>query len=176
MADLVRLRPIAAKDLELFERLREDPAEAGDIDFFGFRNPGEVRRRFAEGAFLGETAGSLAVAAVEDDRFVGEVQWHQVMQGPASPCWNIGISLLVAERGKGYGKGSQRLLAEYLFATTKVNRVEASTEAANIAEQRALESAGFTREGVLRGACFRGGAWRDMVGYSILRAEVPARD
>jgi RimJ/RimL family protein N-acetyltransferase len=43
---------------------------------------------------------------------------------------------------------------------------------ANIAEQRALEWAGFTREGVLRGACFRAGAWRDMVMYSVLRAEV----
>ncbi|HET9171923.1 MAG TPA: GNAT family protein [Actinospica sp.] len=176
MADLVRLRPIAAKDLELFERLREDPSEAGEFDFFGFRNPGETRRRFAEGGFLGETAGSLAVAAADDDRFVGEVQWHRVLQGPDSPCWNIGIMLLAGERGKGFGKQSQRLLAEYLFAHTKVNRVEASTEVVNIAEQRALERAGFTREGVLRGACFRAGAWRDMIGYSILRAEVPAKE
>ncbi|MFE9450159.1 GNAT family N-acetyltransferase [Streptomyces sp. NPDC006739] len=43
---------------------------------------------------------------------------------------------------------------------------------ANIAEQRALEWAGFTREGILRGACFRAGAWHDMVMYSVLRAEV----
>jgi RimJ/RimL family protein N-acetyltransferase len=174
MPDLVRLRPIAERDLDLFERLREDPAEAGELDFFGFRNPGETRRRWAEQGFLGHEAGSLAVAAVEDDRFVGEVQWHRVMQGPDSPCWNIGIMLLAAERGKGYGKHSQRLLAEYLFAHTKVNRVEASTEVKNIAEQRALEWAGFTREGVLRGACFRAGTWRDMVGYSILRADVPS--
>jgi RimJ/RimL family protein N-acetyltransferase len=174
MSDLVRLRPIASKDLDLFERLREDPAEAGELDFFGFRNAGTVRRQWAEGGFLSEGAGSLAVAAVDDDRFVGEVQWHQVLQGPASPCWNIGIMLLTAERGKGFGKHSQRLLAEYLFGTTKVNRIEASTDATNVAEQRALERAGFTREGVLRGACFRAGAWRDMVLYSILRAEVVA--
>ena len=77
--------------------------------------------------------------------------------------------LLAAERAKGYGGHAQRLLAEYLFAHTQVNRVEASTEVANVAEQRALESAGFTREGVLRGACFRNDAWRDMVMYSMLR-------
>jgi len=39
-----------------------------------------------------------------------------------------------------------------------VNRIEASTEITNIGEQRALERAGFTREGVLRGATFQGGA------------------
>jgi RimJ/RimL family protein N-acetyltransferase len=175
MSDLVRLRPLVESDLDLAERLYEDPAEAGEFDFFGFRNPGSLRQQWERG-FLSAEGGRLAVAAAIDDRFVGEVQWHQVLQGPASPCWNIGISLLAVERGKGYGKRAQRLLAEYLFAHTKVNRIEAGTEVVNIAEQRALESAGFTREGVLRGACFRRGAWRDMVSYSILRAEVALED
>jgi RimJ/RimL family protein N-acetyltransferase len=167
----VRLRPVANTDLDLLERLYEDPAETGGLAFFGYRNPGLLRRRWTEEGLISPEGGHLAIAA-GDGRFVGDVQWHQVMQGPASPCWNIGIALLAAERGKGYGKHAQRLLAEYLFAYTQVNRVEASTEVDNVAEQRALESAGFTREGVLRGACFRGGAWRDMVMYSILRSEV----
>ena len=41
---------------------------------------------------------------------------------------------------------AQQLLIRYLFAHTPVNRVEATTEIANVAEQRALEKAGFTRE------------------------------
>jgi RimJ/RimL family protein N-acetyltransferase len=167
----VRLRPVAEKDLDLFDRLHEDPAEAGEHGFFGYRNPGQLRRQWAERGFLSAQGGRLAIAG-DDDRFVGEVQWHEVFQGPASPCWNIGVSLLTAERGKGYGKQAQRQLVEYLFAHTKVNRIEAGTETTNIAEQRALEWAGFTREGILRGACFRAGAWRDMVMYSVLRAEV----
>ncbi|WP_151769640.1 GNAT family N-acetyltransferase [Streptomyces abyssomicinicus] len=172
MSEHVRLRPVAERDLDLFERLHEDPAEAGELGFFGHRNPGQLRRQWSERGFLTAEGGRLAVAHADDDRFLGEVQWHQVLQGPASPCWNIGILLLTAERGNGYGKRAQRLLVEYLFAHTQVNRVEAGTEVANVAEQKALEWAGFTREGVLRGACFRGGAWRDMVGYSVLRAEV----
>ncbi|MFC9281313.1 GNAT family N-acetyltransferase [Streptomyces collinus] len=169
--DNVRLRPVAEKDLDLLERLHEDPAELGELGFFGHRNPGQLRRQWAEHGFLTAQGGRLTIAG-DDDRFVGEVQWHEVFQGPASPCWNIGVSLLTAERGKGYGKHAQRRLVEYLFAHTKVNRIEAGTEVTNIAEQRALERAGFTREGVLRGACFRAGAWRDMVMYSVLRAEV----
>ena len=48
-------------------------------------------------------------------------------------------------------------------------RLEADTETGNIAEQRALEKSGFTREGVLRSTVFRDGQWRDVVRYRLLR-------
>jgi RimJ/RimL family protein N-acetyltransferase len=44
----------------------------------------------------------------------------------------------------------------------------------NIAEQRALEAAGFQREGVTRGAQWRDGAYHDGILYAVLRAD-PAR-
>lgn len=169
--DHVHLRPVSEQDLDLLEHLHGDRAELGELGFFGYRNLGQLRRQWAEGGFFSAQGGRLVIAG-DDDRFLGEVQWHEVFQAPESPCWNLGVSLLAAERGKGYGKQAQRQLVEYLFAHTKANRVEACTEAANIPEQRALEWAGFTREGVLRGACFRAGAWRDMVMYSVLRADV----
>ena len=64
---------------------------------------------------------------------------------------------------------ARRLLAGYLLATTTLSRVEASTEAGNLAGQRALEKAGFTRAGVRRGSQFRDGLWRDMALYGRLR-------
>ena len=57
-------------------------------------------------------------------------------------------------------------------AGTLAERIEAETDVENIAEQRALERAGFTREGVLRHTQFRAGRWRDNIIYSVLRAEV----
>jgi len=57
----------------------------------------------------------------------------------------------------------------YLFETTEVNRVEASTDVENLAEQRSLEKAGFRREGIQRGSQFRAGAYHDLVVYSRLR-------
>ncbi|MEO6713505.1 MAG: GNAT family protein, partial [Mycobacteriales bacterium] len=59
----------------------------------------------------------------------------------------------------------------HLFATTDVFRIEASTDVENVAEQRSLERAGFTREGVLRRAQFRSGAYHDIVLYSRLRTD-----
>jgi [ribosomal protein S5]-alanine N-acetyltransferase len=52
-----------------------------------------------------------------------------------------------------------------------VLRLEAGTLADNIAEQRALEKAGFTREGTLRCVQFVNGDWRDVVIYSRLRTD-----
>jgi RimJ/RimL family protein N-acetyltransferase len=104
---------------------------------------------------------------------VGELSWLKVFNGPPpnGDCWNMGIWIAPEHRGKGHGTESQRLGAAYLFAHTLMERVEAGTEADNVGEQRALEKAGFTREGVLRRACFRGGEWRDMVVFSKLRGE-----
>ncbi|MGO8876498.1 MAG: GNAT family N-acetyltransferase [Acidimicrobiales bacterium] len=74
-------------------------------------------------------------------------------------------------RGQGYGSEAQRQLAEYLFSTRLIERLEAATEVENVAEQHALETAGFSREGILRHTQFRAGQWRDTVLYSRLRSD-----
>jgi RimJ/RimL family protein N-acetyltransferase len=175
VTELVHLRPIAEAELDLAELLYEDPGEASEYGFFGFQNPGGLRRGFAEGGFISEAHGRLAVAlgpAGAAGEFIGEVSWRRAQTGPTSYSWDIGIGLLARAREHGYGTRAQRLLAEYLFAHTQVNRIAAETEVGNIAEQRSLEKAGFTREGTLRGSSFRAGKWRDMVSYSIVRADV----
>jgi RimJ/RimL family protein N-acetyltransferase len=88
---------------------------------------------------------------------------------PDSRAWQLGISLLPAARGHGYGAEVLRQVADYLFANTDANRVEGSTDIENVASQRALEKARFTREGVNRAAQFRAGAYHDLVLYSRLR-------
>lgn len=175
MTRLVHIRPVVEAELDRLELLYEDPDEASQYGFFGYQNPGGLRRGFAEKGFISEDHGRLAVVlgcAGEVGEFIGEVSWQKAQTGPSSFSWNIGIGLLTSARGQGYGTRAQRLLAEYLFAHTQVNRIAAETEVDNLAEQRSLEKAGFTREGILRGSCFRAGRWRDMASYSILRAEV----
>ena len=115
----------------------------------------------------------LVADAVSGER-LGLVNWLPVMYGPTTACvaWNIGIGLLPTARGRGVGTLAQRLLVEHLFATTPYDRIEADTEVANIAEQRALEKAGLRREGVLRGVHPRDGIRRDVVKFGILRTDL----
>ena len=113
----------------------------------------------------------------EDGVAVGDVSWHTVWYGPnqASRTFNIGISLAGPARGRGIGTRAQRLLVEYLFVSTDVARVEASTDVANVPEQRSLEKAGFVREAVLRSAQSRVDGRHDLVVYSFLRSDLPLR-
>lgn len=164
----VRLRPLRPSDIAALE---EDAATLDDIDVFTFAASNAVSRRYASDGGLGVEQGALAVDV--DGECVGLVSWIAVQHGPTPACraWNIGIRLLPDHRRKGYGGPAQRQLVDYLFATTTAERVEAGTDVDNRAEQRALERAGFTREGVLRSAQFRAGGWRDVVLFSRLRSD-----
>ena len=115
--------------------------------------------------------GSLAVVA--DGRLCGTVGWHWVHWGPnrGSHCPMLGIWLEPDARGQGIGTAAQQGAVDLLFRHTNVNRIEAHTDVENVGEQRALEKAGFTQEGVVRGGQWRDGDYRDGYLYSILRAE-----
>lgn len=167
----VWLRPLSPADAELLEAGYD--ADADPYNWAGFRQPGWVAASLAERRTLRDDAGQLAVVDAED-QLLGDVGFHKVATGAgaASWCWEIGITLLPPHRGKGYGSAAQRALAVYLFSTTIANRVEADTDAGNVAEHRALERAGFTREGVRRGYQWRDGAWHDSVVYAVLRGEL----
>ncbi|HEY7597313.1 MAG TPA: GNAT family protein [Actinophytocola sp.] len=116
----------------------------------------------------------LSILDTDSGELLGGVSWHAVDYGGTLGCqaWNIGIGLVPAARGRGVGTLAQRLLVEHLFATTEVDRVEAGTDVENVGEQRALEKAGFRREGVLRGTQLRGGIRHNLVHYGILRSDL----
>ncbi|MBT0771053.1 GNAT family N-acetyltransferase [Kineosporia sp. J2-2] len=165
------LRAVGAEDLDLLGQWRNDPEhESVYGDFLPMaRRQNPFPERWDVDGLLGEDNGTLMICVA--GRPVGAVQWHPVHYGPnrGSQALNIGIAIAPAARGQGVGSRAQRLVCEWLFRHTTVNRVEASTDIENLAEQRSLEKAGFTREGLLRGAQFRGGAWHDLVQYSRLR-------
>ena len=172
----LRLRPVRRADLEMLERWSADPEAQGHHNWFGFAPDGQLRGRFDQDGLLGEDRGNLLVE-LDDGTLAGDVSYFAVHHGPnpGSRALNLGIALLPEHRGRGHGAEAQRQLASYLFAHTTVERLEATTDVENLAEQRALERAGFTREGVLRQAQFRDGGFRDMVLYSRLRGDRPSQ-
>lgn len=169
----VALRPVGRDDLPLMQAWGNDMQAQGEFNIFGFRRVDKLEADFAEHGFLGHEFGRLMITVRATDQVVGFVSYHQVTYGPnsAGRAFNIGINILPDYRGQGYGTEAQRLLADYLFATFPIERVEASTDVDNLPEQRALEKAGFRREGVLRKAQWRSGEWHDLVIYGKLRGE-----
>lgn len=138
-----------------------------------------IRREQSEFDDWGET--SPEIKGMEIDRWlieayldgvwreVGNLSAHAVWYGPTqgSKAMNIGISVLEDFRGRGFGSIAQRLLAEELHKEGYV-RVEASTDVINVAEQKALQNAGFIYEGTLRKAQGRADGLHDLQVWSHL--------
>ncbi|WP_329117834.1 GNAT family N-acetyltransferase [Streptomyces sp. NBC_01465] len=167
--DPVILRPVLEGDLPFFDQFMTDSEATGAFAWTGWRDPRHWRRGWEENALLGTDGGTLLVTAGAES--LGFVAWRKVPVWNGGHYWNIGVQLVPAARGRGAGTRAQQQLVAYLFAHSPVVRIEADTEAGNIAEQRALEKAGFTREGVGRSVAFRDGQWRDVVHCGILRGE-----
>jgi RimJ/RimL family protein N-acetyltransferase len=166
----VRLRDVTLDDADLLDHWMA-PEFKGSFNDFGVPHSPTDRDALAHGPLRNDRNGELIVERLSDGTAIGTVSWHLERYGPneESGAWNIGIALIPDARGHGYGTEAQRLAADFLFATTPIHRVEASTDVENLAEQRSLEKAGFIREAVLRGVQFRAGAWHDLVNYARLR-------
>ena len=169
---LVRLRDCTLADADLLDDWNRN-MEVGGFNDFGPREP-VPREVLANGSLRNERNGTLIIERLSDDEPVGTIGWRLVTvygPSPMSDAFQIGIELIPSARGHGLGVEAQRLVADYLFASTHVNRVEASTDTDNVAEQRALEKAGYQREGVARASQFRGGAIHDLAIYSRVRSD-----
>jgi hypothetical protein len=93
---------------------------------------------------ISDDHGRLAVAlgdAAEVSEFIGESAGTR--RRPARAHLQLEQHRDQAARQRPAGKvrhPAQRMLAEYLFAHTQVNRIVAETEVGNLAERRSLES------------------------------------
>ena len=163
-----RLRAPRPEEQPLLEAWHAEPASPYD-DFSGPMPPGlEHCARLPR-----PPGGGELVVTDAKDLPLGTVSWRPVTWGPSpgSQAFEVGISLRPAGRGHGHGGRAQRLLADYLFTTTHVHRVQASTDVTNAPEQAALRRAGFSFEGVVRAAQWRAGAFHDLQLWARLRTD-----
>ncbi len=174
LSDRLILRPVTQTDLSFLESWAAEPGGQNLFNYFGLRRSSNFQERFAKDGLLSERDGTLMLCLKHLDHMrIGSMDYRQVFHGPpgGSASYELGIEIVPEYRGQGYGSEAQEALAAYLFATYPIQRVQASTDQANLPEQRALEKAGFTREGVLRKAQWRMGDHHDLVMFSKLRGE-----
>jgi RimJ/RimL family protein N-acetyltransferase len=84
----------------------------------------------------------------------------------------LGYSVHPAARGRGFAGRALTLVAPWAFAQLRAERLEARTDPDNVASQRALERAGFTREGLERGSRSVHGVRRDMICWALLPDDI----
>ncbi|MEV1321650.1 GNAT family protein [Micromonospora arborensis] len=166
---MITIRPYTSADV-IFARQHLSGPDAGDAVWFGYSSP-RLQAAFDANGLLSPDSGRLIVD--QDGEAVGSVEWSKDSWGPAghSWCWEIGILLRKDARGRGIGTQAQALLRDYLFNHTRAERLQAITDVENIAEQRALEKAGFSQEGRVRSAQWRAGRWHDQYLYACIRSD-----
>ncbi len=167
MDDRLTLRAFC-EALGFLDRLCTDPKALGPFEWAGFGDVRARRRRWEQDGFIGTDSAALAVV-LADGTVAGIASWKAKNYGSPGACYEIGLALLPEHRGQGLGAAAQRLLVDYLFKFTTAYRLEALTDAENIAEQKALERIGFKREGVMRGVFCQHATWRDQAIYALLR-------
>ncbi len=170
MSLTVELRPVVESDLDLFINRLLSVEERGPYQWFGYQSGSQwLRKAFAENGLLSATDGTLTILA--DNEAVGRVEWFKDSWGGSESafCWTIGIGIKSSMRNMGIGTLAQMSIVEYLFAHTRVARIQAFTDVENIAERRSLEKSGFQLEGILRSAQWRNGSWHDQALYSVIR-------
>lgn len=166
----ISLRAVLEDDLAFLNLMTNDPEGAGAFQWYGWHDPHQHRRRWEDNGMLTDDGGLLMI--VRGVERIGFLSFRKQVTSRVGYCWEIGLIVAPEFRGQGYGTRAQQLMTRYLFDHTPANRVQATTELSNAAEQRALEKAGFTREGVMRGGGFRAGEWQDGVIYGIVRSDL----
>jgi RimJ/RimL family protein N-acetyltransferase len=106
----------------------------------------------------------------KDGTKIGLITHFHVLH-PMGKTLEIGSALIPNERRKGYGTEAAQIMLDYLFLSKDLERIQAKADPENIASCKALEKAGFKREGILRKTFFCRGKWKDDCMFSILREE-----
>ena len=147
----------------------------------------ETRRRLDDGPLSAERQRLRAARAAEqwssgksapfviadaaDDRPLGLLNLHFREDDEIA---NLAVSVSPEVRGRGVAAKALRLAALWGLAELGLARVAAEAAIDNHASIRAIEKAGFHREGTLRAHCKTHGARHDCVMFSLVAGDTPS--
>lgn len=164
---VVNLRPWADGDLGCVEQAAQDPRIPEGTSVPADCTPDEGRA-FIRRQHLRLTSGqgvSLAIANHDTDEALGLVI---LACRPQPGNAGIGYWVVPAARRRGLARRAVGLMTGWGLGAAGFARVEAWVEPGNTASQRALESNGYAREGLLRSFLVLGTRRADVLVYSRL--------
>jgi RimJ/RimL family protein N-acetyltransferase len=168
-AGSVILRMPEPEDVDALLPAFADPEmrDAGNLPAFG---RDELAASLGELPSLADAGRLLALSAVDAEagEVVGAGMLHHL--DAERRIVEIGYFVLPHARGRGIGTEIARTVAEHAFSLG-AERVAAYVNVGNVASERVLERAGFTREGVVRSMPKPDGQRVDKTLFSLLLGE-----
>jgi len=123
----------------------------------------------AEQQWSAGTSAPFVIADATDDRPLGLVN---LQFGDDAEVASLAVSVFPEARGRGVAAKALRLAADWGLRELGLARVAAEAAVDNHASIRALEKAGFQREGTLRAHCKTHGERHDCVMFSLVPADI----
>jgi len=160
----IRLRVIEKEDLRVVAEWVSNPLFMGEYQELKQETVAELEKMYDR--VIPE--GKWFFIIKKDGDKIGYVTHYPVSGGTHT---EVGYMVVPDERNKGYGTEALKIIVDYVFLLKNRVRIQAKTDAENLASRKILEKAGFKLEGTIRKSCFNKGMWRDEVIYSILREE-----
>ena len=157
----VNLRIMEKEDLSILQEWDNNPEFMGEYEPFRQETRTELERTYANLKdaqwFFVEKKDGTKIGYIAHFLAAGETE--------------LGYFIVPSERRKGYVTEAIEIMVDYLFLSRTIVRAQAKADPENAASWKALEKAGFKREGILRKTFYCRGKWRDDCMYSILREE-----
>ena len=160
------------------ERVRLRPTTEGDLAFVLREEGDEENRPFIGRWPRDRHLRALADASVEhlvaEDRG-GEPLGYAILTGIGGPGRIVCLKrLMVARKGRGYGRAVLRLVKRRAFGELGAHRLWLDVKEGNARARGLYESEGFVQEGVLRDSFWTGEVHETLVVMSILESEYRA--
>jgi len=167
--ELIRLRLVREADLDRLYDFHEDISNRGEFFPVGVSARPAFQDQYQKSGFWEEMEGTLIIDG-EGGSILGHIEFFETV----SYLDELELSYVLYSRdhaGRGIATEAVRLLSGYLFGRKKINRIRLVIHPDNQASRRVAEKAGFTCEGVARGAWYHRGRNHDVEVWSLLRAE-----
>lgn len=168
-SETIRLQLVTPEDAELLSRWRDDPEFADRFQELAPIPPHIWEKRLRDRPYEPERNGLWLVKSLDSDVPMGMVLHFEPSAVPHYRALEVGWELRPAFRGRGIATEASRVLVNYLFNLTPVQRIQATITEGNEASCRVAERVGMQHEGLCRKAGFARGSFVNLHLYSILR-------
>jgi RimJ/RimL family protein N-acetyltransferase len=164
------LRPFGPQDAVMVRTVINEGAHSTALPPGAPGHPSGIPQWLSQGVHeLWRSGQGIHLAMETSGAVVGAISLFKTQWGAATS--EVGYGVHPAYRGRGYATEAVRGLTGRLLRAGTLRRIELRANADNVASIRVAEKAGFTREGLLRGAGFEDDGPHDLVVFGMLRGD-----
>lgn len=169
----VGFRPIDAGDLETLRALHNDMEtllQLGTVEMVSSEQQAEWWRNLSGN----RTDGRFSIVDVASGAVIGMLRVQNI-DAVNAHC-EIGLDIVPAHRGKGYGTASYRMILEYLFMHYNMHMVFLRVAEFNERARKLYDRLGFTETGRYKEYLYRHGRYWDYILMTMTREQYMRRE